>query len=187
MAKKKQARTAPRMSDAAVQAKTGKAWKEWFAVLDRAGAQKMNHTEIAAYLYEKQRCPGWWNQMVAVAYEQERGLREKYQKPSGYEINASKVVAVPVSTLYRAWQDKKARDRWLPKADFTVRKAIRNKSMRITWLDGKTNVNVDFYAKGGEKSQVAVQHGKLANAKQAERMKAYWAERLERLKAILET
>ncbi len=32
-----------RMSDAAVKAKTGKDWQQWFAILDRAGAMKMSH------------------------------------------------------------------------------------------------------------------------------------------------
>jgi uncharacterized protein YndB with AHSA1/START domain len=186
MDERHRARAAEPMSDAAVQAKTGKSWQAWFAILDRAGAQKMSHKEIAADLYKEQGCPGWWNQMVAVGYEQERGLREKYQKPSGYEISASKVVAVSVSSLYRAWEEKTARQRWLPHAGFTIRKATRNKSMRITWTDGKSNLDVNFYPKDGGKSQVAVQHGKLANAKQADRMKTYWAERLERLKGILE-
>ena len=31
--------TAPRMSDIAVKAKTGKNWSDWFAVLDQAGGQ----------------------------------------------------------------------------------------------------------------------------------------------------
>ncbi len=38
------ARTSPRMSDAAVQAKTGKNWRQWFEILDAAGARKMDHT-----------------------------------------------------------------------------------------------------------------------------------------------
>ena len=50
----------PRVSDAAVQAKTGKTWAEWFKVLDAAGAQKLTHKEIAAFLYEKLKVPGWW-------------------------------------------------------------------------------------------------------------------------------
>ena len=37
----------------AVKAKTGKDWAGWFAVLDRAGARKMSHTEIATRLYER--------------------------------------------------------------------------------------------------------------------------------------
>ena len=36
----------PRMSDEAVKAKTGKVWKEWFTILDKAGAKKMTHQEI---------------------------------------------------------------------------------------------------------------------------------------------
>ena len=45
-------RPVPRLSDAAVQAKTGKTWQEWFAVLDAAGARAMDHQSIAAYLYQ---------------------------------------------------------------------------------------------------------------------------------------
>ncbi len=42
--------TAPRMSDEAVKAKTGKTWKEWFAILDKAGARKLSHQDIVKYL-----------------------------------------------------------------------------------------------------------------------------------------
>jgi cephalosporin hydroxylase len=38
-----------RMSDIAVQAKTGKNWQQWFAILDRADTMKMSHKEMAAY------------------------------------------------------------------------------------------------------------------------------------------
>ena len=31
------------MSDEAVKAKTGKTWKQWFAILDKAGAKQMTH------------------------------------------------------------------------------------------------------------------------------------------------
>ena len=100
----------PPVSDQAVQAKTGKNWKQWFAILDKAGARKMSHKEIAAYLYEEQRCPGWWSQMVAVGYEQARGLREKHETPAGYQISRSKTLAVSLRTLFAAWSDEKKRD-----------------------------------------------------------------------------
>lgn len=67
------------ISDRAVHTKTGKRWDEWFAILDEAGAKKWSHSQIAAYLYDSLEVPAWWNQMVAVAYEQERGLRPKPQ------------------------------------------------------------------------------------------------------------
>ena len=54
----------------AVQAKTGKTWAEWFAILDAADAQTMSHPRIARYLQEEHSVPDWWCQMVTVGYEQ---------------------------------------------------------------------------------------------------------------------
>jgi hypothetical protein len=176
---------APPVSDQAVQAKTGKNWEQWFRVLDRAGAKKMNHTDIAAYLYHELECPGWWNQMVAVGYEQARGLRRKHETPAGFQISCSKTVPVPLSTLFAAWWDERSRLRWLKERGMVVRKATRDKSVRVTWVDGRTTLEVLFYAKGEAKSQVTLQHNKLADADAAERMKIYWSDKLEQLRAFL--
>ena len=178
--------TAPRMSDAAVKAKTGKAWPEWFKILDKAGGKKMSHQEIVAVLSQQHSVGPWWQQMVTVTYEQARGLRAKHQTPAGYQISVSRTVAASISKVYKAWHDGKTRKLWLP-ASITIRKATANKSMRITWTDGKTNVEVGFYPKGTGKSQVAVQHNKLPDAKAAARMKTYWGSALDRLKALVES
>jgi uncharacterized protein YndB with AHSA1/START domain len=175
------------IGDAAVESKTGKNWAEWLAVLDRAGAAKMSHKEIAAYLSSKQKCPSWWCQMVAVGYEQERGLRDKHQKPGGYSASASKVVGAPVNRLYAAWSDESIRGRWLPKARLQIRKATPNKSLRIAWDDGKTSVSVLFHAKGDAKSQVALEHDKLPESDDVERMKAHWKKALQKLADLLES
>ena len=172
-----------RMSDAAVKAKTGRDWQQWFSILDRVGATKMSHKEMAEYLYDKQGVPGWWSQMIAVTYEQERGLREKHERPDGYSVSASKTFDVPLGTLYKYWSNEKLRSKWL-KDEFIIRKATKDKSMRITWSD-KTSVEVNFYKKGESKSQAAVQHSKLANAKQVERMRSYWKAALARLQDAL--
>jgi hypothetical protein len=58
--------------------------------------------------------------------------------------------------------------------------------MRVTWKDGKTSLSISFVAKGGDKSQVVVQHMKLATATAASRMKTYWAKALDRLKESVE-
>ncbi len=178
--------TAPRMSDAAVKAKTGKTWPEWFKILDKAGGKKMSHQEIVAVLSQQHGVGPWWQQMVTVTYEQARGLRAKHEKPGGYQISVSRTVAASISKVYKAWHDEKTRQLWLP-ASITIRKATANKSMRITWTDGKTSVEVGFYPKGAGKSQVAVQHSKLPDAKTAARMKTYWAKALDRLKALVES
>ncbi len=179
-------KTASRMSDAAVQAKTGKAWDEWFKILDKAGGKKMNHKEIVAYLSEKYNVGPWWRQMVTVTYEQARGLREAYQKTKGYSANSSKTITAPLAKLYKAWSDDKLRNRWLPEKGIVIRKATPEKSMRITWSDGKTSVSVYFLAKGEAKSQVALEHEKLPDAKAVVKMKTYWAEALGRLQEMVE-
>lgn len=175
-----------RTSDAAVQARTGKTWPEWFRILDRAGARNMTHQEIVAHLRDEHGIGSWWQQMVTVAYEQERGLREKHQTPEGYQISRSVTLRRPVDDLFQAWQDKKARGRWLKDNDVTIRKATANKLLRITWVDDKTHVEVYFAPKGASKTQVVVQHRKLPTAQAAERMKAYWGKALERFKETQE-
>ena len=99
----------PSISDEAVKAKTGKDWAQWFKMLDKTGSSKMNHSEIAALIYDKFKCPSWWSQMVANQYEQARGLRKKHEMSDGYQVGASKTLAVPISKLYSAFEDKNIR------------------------------------------------------------------------------
>jgi uncharacterized protein YndB with AHSA1/START domain len=176
------------ISSAAAKAKTGKSLDEWFALLDKAGAAKWPHKDIAAHLHDDCGCPSWWCQMIAVGYEQARGLRVKNQGCGGdFVANASKTIAVPVTSLYKSWNAPDSMARWLPDAaKMTIRKATANKSMRITWIDGQSSVEVYFWIKGEAKSQVAVQHSKLESSEDVARWKAYWAEALLKLQALLE-
>jgi hypothetical protein len=170
----------------AVMRATGRAWDEWLAVLDRAGAKAMPHKEIALLLSRKFRVPDWWSQMVTVGYEQARGLRAVNQRASGYAANASKTFGVDVDDLYAAWSEPRQRAKWLPGAPLVVRKATSGKSMRITWTVGGSNVDVNFFAVARGKSRVQVEHDKLASAAAAARQKAYWSEALGRLKGFLD-
>ncbi len=183
MADKEKALISGTTSDEAVKAKTGKVWQEWFELLDSAGAAKMGHTELARYLREKHVVAPWWSQMVANTYEQARGKRQKHELPEGYQIGVSKTFERPVPDLYAARDNARIRKQWLDENGLEFRKATLNKSLRITWVDGKTSVDVDFYPKGDNKCQMVVQHQKLPNAQEAERMKAYWKEALERLQS----
>src|ERR1700752_4836054 len=175
----------PRMSDEAVEAKTGKTWSRWFKHLDAAGAKKMTHQEIVAHLHDKHGVRPWWTQMVAVTYEQARGLRDVHEKPSGYEVSVSRTVAAPISKAFKAGTDESTRKRWLP-APITIRKATTNKTLRINWDDGKTSVAASFLAKDPKKCQVVAQHMKLPDAKAAAKMKKFWGEALDRLKETIE-
>jgi uncharacterized protein YndB with AHSA1/START domain len=173
-----------RVSDEAVKAKTGKNWKEWFSILDKEGAKKLTHKEIVALLSKKYKVGSWWRQMVAVSYEQARGLRNVHENPQGYQISVSRTMSVPVSKLFNAWQDEKIRKKWLPE-NIVIRKATENKSMRITWSDQKTSLELNFYPKGDSKTQVVVQHSKLPDSKSADQKKVYWAKMLDKLQEII--
>jgi uncharacterized protein YndB with AHSA1/START domain len=172
-------------SDESLKAKTGRTWEEWFALLDSAGAMEMNHPEIAILLKEKQGVPDWWCQKITGGYEQERKGREKHQMPQGFQISASKTVNAPLGKLYAAWSDKEQRNGWLQELGLYIRKATLEKSLRITWIDGKSNIEVLFSAKGTARSQVSVQHNKLSDANEAAQLKEYWNEKLDQLDRFL--
>ncbi len=173
------------MSDEAVKKATGKTWKQWISALDKAGCRKLEHKEIAVIVSEKFGAGDWWSQMVTVGYEQGTGKRAKHEKPGGFEISRTKVIAAPVSAVYQAWLKPASRSRWLSKS-VTIRTSTANKSMRLNWSDGVQRLSVEFYAKGPGKSQVAVQHGKLPSAAAAEKAKTFWGTALTKLKTTLE-
>ncbi len=170
------------VGDEAVKKATGKTWDQWIAALDKAGCRKMDHKKIVAVLHSKHKIGPWWGQMVTVGYEQATGLRAKHEKPGGFSVSASRTLAAPVGRVFDAFHDAKARARWLGKAKLTVRKATKNKSLRIAWDADDTRVDVNFYAKGAARSMVAVQHEKLPDAKAAAKMKAYWGKALDVMK-----
>jgi len=171
------------MSDEIVAERTGCDWTKWVYVLDKWGAMKKSHTEIAAHIHEKYKIDGWWAQMVTVGYERIRGLRARGQRrDGGWEASKSKTVAVPVAELFEAWSSAKLRAKWLPEK-LTVRKATPHRSMRISWSDG-TSVELYFQAKG-DKSIVGVQHTKLKTKAEADERKKFWSERLAALNELL--
>jgi uncharacterized protein YndB with AHSA1/START domain len=172
------------IGDDALREKTGRTWTEWVEILDEEGARTMAHADIASLLHEKFRVAAWWTQMVTVGYEQMTGRRVKGQKADGFAVSASKTLPVSPDTAFKAFNDTRARSKWL-RDEITIRKATAPKSLRITWRDGKTHLDVDIYAKGSGKTQVSLQHSKLANAREAARMKKYWAEALGRLEDAL--
>ena len=178
-------RVALNISSDAVKEKTGKSWAQWFTLLDKARARTMTHQEIVAVLARKHDLGPWWRQMVAVGYEQAKGLRAKHEKPDGFEISRVKTLKAAVGDVYEAWGNARRRALWLPGVKLTIRKATENKTLRVTWSDG-SNLEVTLHAKGAAKTQIEVQHGRLASARAAEKQKAFWGEAFDRLAQLFE-
>ena len=173
-----------KLSDESVKKATGCDWTKWVYVLDKAGGTEMSHPQLVAHIREKYKTPSWWTQMVAVGYERIRGLRAQGQQRSGdWSVSKSKTVGVPLAKLYAAF-NARGRAKWLPDVKLTVRGATPKKYMRLRWEDGSP-IDVGFIAKGAGKSQVAIDHRKLASKAEADRMRAFWTERLGALAAML--
>jgi hypothetical protein len=172
-----------RMSDETVQAKTGRTWREWVRLLDAAGAAGMLHRDIARHVASLG-VPAWWSQSVTVGYERIRGKRAVGQRMSGdYEANKSKTIAAPASVLFAAFANARTRKKWLPGA--RVRSSTENKRLRIALEDGSI-AGVELTPKGASKTSVSIQQPRLPDKASAERAKAWWAEKLEKLKEVVE-
>ena len=174
------------VSDEVIRRRTGRGWEEWFDLLDDSGAIAKPHAEIARWLQSEHGIDGWSAQSVTVSYERARGRRAVGEHADGFAITASKTVAVPVDRLYDAFVDESLRERWLPDGRLRERTATRPKSARFDWGAGETRVVAGFTAKGDARSVVDVEHARLPDAAEAERMKAYWRERVAALKEELE-
>ena len=178
--KKKSAKkraASPGMSDAAVKAKTGKTWAQWFAVLDQAGAAAMSHKDITKLLSARHKLADWWSQMVTVGYERVRGLRKLHQTASGFSTSVSRTLAAGLDQLFETWDDARTRAAFLKE---TVVMSTRNpgKNLRFAWERDGGRVEVRFVAKGAEKAQVTIDHSGLANSAAVKRMKTFWADAL---------
>ena len=174
------------VSDDVIRRRTGRGWEEWFDVLDDSGAIAKPHKEIARWLQSEHGMDGWSSQSVTVSYERARGRRAVGEHASGFAITAQKTVGVPIDRLFDAFVDESLRERWLPDGELRERTASKAKSARFDWGDGATRVIVDFTSKSESKSVVALAHERLPDAEEAERMKAFWRERLTVLKSQLE-
>jgi hypothetical protein len=175
-----------RMSDDAVQLKTGKTWPQWVTALDAIGAAGMPHREIATRVHEMG-VPGWWAQNVTCAYERIRGLRESGQSREGvYTAHKSRTFAVNVDRLFDAFSSAPLRSRWLAVEGLKISKATRAKYVRMRWSDG-AHIEVVLMQKGERKSQAAIQHGDLPDKAGVREAKAFWGDRFDALAALFQS
>jgi Domain of unknown function (DUF4287) len=173
-------------SSAAIRRTTGRDRAEWFAVLDAWGATGRPYREIADWLKTEHNLSNWWAQKLIVEYEEARGLREPGVRRDGsFEVGASKTVNAAPERVIHAFVNAAVRDRWLPGVDVGDMERTPDR-IRFGWTDGASRVTVSVSSAAG-KTLVVVQHDRLRDGSSAQRMKAFWRDRLTVLKALLET
>jgi hypothetical protein len=175
-------------SDEAIRQRTGRGWEEWFDLLDAWGAADRSHREIARWLAEQLEADplAWSVQAVAVSYDRARKGRAVGERTDGFAATATRTIGVDAATAFDAFMDESARVDWLPDGHLRTRTSTRPRSARFDWETGETRVLVTFDAKGTEKTTVAVEHSRLADADEADKAKLRWREALTALKTQLE-
>lgn len=161
-----------RVSDEAVKKATGKTWDSWFALLDKARAKQMNHTEIAYLLSTKYISNGWWAQMVTVEYERVQGKRKVNENKDGFLVAVHKTVALPVSQLEKVWQKVLQ----MPMVQKRKLMDLRSQTKRkmIHYKADVGGVVVYFDERGDGKSRIMVESVKLPSKKSVEQNRLFW-------------
>ena len=158
----------------------------WFGLLDEWGAPGRPYREIADWLTAEQGLSAWWAQKIIVEYEQARGLRDVGRRRDGtLAAGASRTVRADAERVRRAFLDAALRDRWLPGVGAEVRSGERGRAVRLDLADG-TRLLATLDVTGPSRTAVAVEQSRMTDPAAVTPAKAYWGERLDALKVLLE-
>ena len=195
------------MSDEAVARATGRDWNTWLQFLDHLGAQELSHKDIVALVAGPGRLSnGWWQQSIAVGYEQARGLRVVGQTSAGgFQIGVQRTLPVPVDMAWDLLTEGPGRAIWLGTVDNLefqkgeryrtsegvwgeVRSVAAGQRVRLTWhspmLASPSTLQV-YIAPSGEKSSVRFHQERLSSLDERESMRQHWRDVLERLSELV--
>jgi len=165
----------------AVAKRTGRGWREWFALLDEAKASEWKHAAIANWLATQKRLAGWWSQMVTVAYEQARGKRVRHQTASGFHATCTRTIDASAAALWGALVEPRRRARWLPGVALDVRTQAKPKRLRAALAGGPAIVEFRLAPKGARRCAITADVMKLPDAKAVAAQKRQWAAAFARL------
>ena len=144
------------------------------------------YREIADWLTTERGLSAWWAQKVIVEYEQARGLRDAGRRRDGtFAAGSSRTIAADTERVRAAFLDAGFRERWLPGVGAEVRSGEQGRAVRLDLTDG-TRLQATLDDSGPSRTAVAVEQSRMTDPAAVAPAKAYWKERLEALKALLE-
>ena len=191
------------ISDDAVSKATGRSWSGWLEFLDGEGARQMGHKEIVALVASPGGIAnGWWQQSVAIGYEQARGMRVVGQtSEGGYQIGVQKTLPLASETAWGLLTEGPGRDIWLERAQGItfqpgehyqageaiwgeIRTVAPGQRIRLTWhspdLARPSTLQVTVVPSGDRASVRFHQEG-LSSLEEREQMREHWRQALEQL------
>ena len=194
------------MADADVKSATGKAWKDWYRLLDDAGGPTPGRRAITSKLMEEHNLDAWWAQTIAVEYERAKAVHERDGRPKGYAICVTKTIAASPEHVFDAFGDADVMKRWFgdAKTDFKeggafsttegsrgkYTKVTRPKTLRFAWDDDDPTAASTVELKlmpNGKKVGLVLNHERIQSRAHADGLRAAWVAAIEKLKQTLES
>ena len=198
------------MSNEAVARATGRDWDAWLRFLDDVGAQESDHKGIVGLIAGPGGLEnGWWQQSVAIGYEQARGMRVVGQtSEGGYQIGVQKTLPLPPEEAWSLVMGEPGRAFWLGKVDNLlfqrgeqyqasegqwgeIRSVLDGQRVRLTWhspdLAGPSTLQVTITPSGtpaSDKSSVRFHQERLSSLKEREQMRERWRKALDGLSEL---
>ncbi len=195
------------LSGEAVARATGRDWDAWLELLDGLGAREMEHKEIVALIAGPgELSSGWWQQSLAVGYEQARGLRVVGQTSAGgFQIGVQMTLPVSAGEAWDLLTEGPGLGVWLGAADGIefrkgeryrtlkgasgeVRSVIPGDRVRLTWsspaLAYPSTLQVTVVPSGG-KASVRFHQERLSSLEERERMREHWRDVLKELSQLV--
>jgi uncharacterized protein YndB with AHSA1/START domain len=193
------------MADADVKSATGKAWTDWYRLIDAAGGPAAGRRAITEQLMKEYGLEAWWAQTIAVEYERAKGVHERDGRPKGYAICVTKTIASTPERVFDAFGDANDLKTWFgtAKTDFkeggtfssadgnhgTYTKVARPKTLRFVWEDGDPAATSTVELKltpNGKKVGLVLNHERIQSRAHADGLRAAWVAAIEKLKQTLE-
>ena len=199
------------VSAEAVENATGHSWEYWLALLDDHDGTDLDHKERVAVIAEAGVDSGWWQQQLAVGYEQARDLREVGETADAdFQVGVQRTLSVDQETLWEFLTSMLGRAHWLGDLDTSVtepqtpyktadgttgeiRTVRERERIRLTWQpayrDDPTTLQLNLADVDAvePKTVLSFHHEKLADAEEREAMRNHWREVLDTIEADLET
>lgn len=177
-------RAAETIPETEIEAKTGKSCKAWIALLDHVDMSSMTYEQVAASLGVSHDLGPWWRHILAARYIQALEMRQKQERPNGFEFSVSRTIDVSAPLIYRVLTNAASRTEWLGGNPVAPRRSIPDRAFRAAWLSDSSFIDITLTPKGETRCLVTVQHSRLANADRAAEMKSFWTTTLVRLESV---
>ncbi|MEK7357274.1 MAG: SRPBCC domain-containing protein, partial [Bdellovibrionota bacterium] len=186
---------------------TRKTWDEWISILTKAGAERLEHGEIANLLKKKYKLTNWWQHVVAGGFEIHIGRKVEGRNAKGrWSLTATKSIHYAAGDVWKFLVSDEGQRTWLraldpvtiePKTTFEtddgffgeIRTMKKGERVRLSWNDPDWDrhsfVQMYLVKRPAEKCLVAFMHTDLPDASARDRLRQRWKDVLDALVGAL--